>query len=228
MRKDLEIHIQTGDVNITPQNKHLDYPFSWVGNPNGLLRYIYGEIEVPASLPENTIRNKGVCCVIPYTGKYKEFYVRIKRVYSETEYAFLQNPVDGSEWFLVKSGLYGTTPVNAYACQLRKISEGSFRIMFDKGTALIYSGDESDMNIIKANRQNANLMLACVPTNNYRYPLTGVGLIRWRMSSMFNTDLADVLAREFAEDGTPVISASFNHNTQQMQLELDTVNVDNE
>lgn len=225
MRKDIEIHIQTGDISIVPQNTIKCYPFSWVQNPDGLSRYIYGEIEVPASLPEITIRTSGLCCVIPYTGKYKEFYIRVKRVYSENTSMYLQNPADGSEWFLVKSGLYGNAIQNAFASQLRRISDNAFRIMFDGGIVKIFSADESDLNIIPANRQNSNLMLACVPTNNYRFPLSGVGLIRWVKSSM-RGNLADIIEREFLEDGVSVNAASYDFETNQMQLELDTSDVD--
>lgn len=227
MRKDIEIHIQTGDVTVTPQNKVTLYPFSWVSNPNGLARYIYGEIEVPAALPVDVIRRDGIACVIPYTGKYKEFYLRVKRIYSETTSEYLQNPTNGSDWFLAKIVPFGKEiTVNAFASQLRKISEDSFRLIFDKGDVIIYSGAESDFNVIGANRQNTNLMLACVPTNNYRYPVNGVGLIRWTKSNILGTDLASVLAREFGEDGTPVISAGFDFDTNGIQLRLDTATVD--
>lgn len=228
MRKDIEIHIATNDVTITPQNIYELHPFQWVSNPNGLVRYIYGEIEVPAAWPVNRIRENGIYCTIPYTAKYKEFYIRIKRVYSATRYEYMQNPVNGSEWFLAQTALYGGTAANAFASQLRHISEEDFRIMFDQDKVFLYSASESDFNIVKANRQNANLMLACIPTNNYRYPVTGVGLIRWNKSNILSTDLADILAREFQEDGTPVVTAGFDFDTNGLQLKLDTSNVDSE
>lgn len=227
MRKDIEIHIKTGDVAITPHNRFVEYPFRWVENPDGLVRYIYGEIEVPSSIPENTIRTKGLFLTIPYTARYKEFYIRVKRVYSETNSVYMHNPVDGSDWFLVKHIQPGKEEYqNAFVSKLRQISESSFRIMFDKGVAVIYSAFESDFNVIDANRQNMNLMLACVPTNNYRYPISGVGLIRWVKSNVGIAGLADILTREFEEDGTPVLTADYDYETNQLQLELDTSNVD--
>ena len=226
MRRDIEIHINTGDITVTPQNKYDLYEFSWVSNPYGLTRYIYGEISIPAAIPEDVIRAKGINFVIPYTGKYKEFYVRIKRVYSSDNYAYMQNPVDGSEWFLVKTSLYGGVPANAFASQLRIISDNAFLLMLEGGTALLYSASQSDLNIVKANRQNANMMLACVPTNNYRYPVTGVGMIRWQQSNMVGNDLSTVLQQEFSDDGTPVITAGYDFNTHKLNLKLETTNVD--
>lgn len=226
MRRDIEIHISTGDIALVSQEKYTLYDFSWVTNPNGLTRYIYGEITVPAAIPEDVIRNKGLYTVIPYTGKYKEFYVRIKRVYSETNHDYLQNPVDGSEWFLVKYAMYGGNLTNAFASQLRKISNNAFLLRFNNGEAQIFSAEVMDLNIVKANRQNTNMMLACVPTNNYRYPVTGIGLIRWSQSNMLGANLSTILQREFSDDGTPVISADYNFNTRQLSLRLDTTNVD--
>ena len=76
MRKDIEIHINTGDIVINPINKVKLYPFSWTTNPLGLSRYIYGEIQMPGNIPESIIRNSGIYSVIPYTPKYSLFVFR--------------------------------------------------------------------------------------------------------------------------------------------------------
>lgn len=226
MRKDIEIHINTGDITLSPHNKFILRPFNWVEHDSGLMRYIYGEITLPATLPESSIKANGIYLTIPYTPIYQEFYVRIKREYEDGSYTFLYNPVDGSEWFLVKAAKYGGKFVNVYASELITISESSFHIRLNKGVAEIYSSAESDVNIIKANRQNANMMLKCIPTNCYRYPLTGVGLIRWSQSNIDHTELAEVLKREFEEDGVKVNNASYDFDTSDLYLDLDTSNVD--
>lgn len=227
MRKDIEIHINTGDITLSPKNKFTLRPFSWVENSQGLSRYIYGEVEVPSALSEIHIKNNGIHVSIPYTPKYNEFYIRIKRVLGENSFTYIQNPIDGSEWFLVKAGLFGQALQNIYASQLLIISESSFYIRLNKGIAELYSSAESDMNIIKANRQNSNLLLKCIPTNNYRYPLTGVGLIRWTNSNISYTKLSDTIQREFENDGVLVKNANYDFETKDLKLELDTTNVDN-
>lgn len=226
MRKDIEIHINTGDITISPQNKFVLRPFRWVSNQQGLLRYIYGEIELPATISESQIRNNGLYVNIPYTPKYNEFYIRIKRTFGENSFLYVTNPVDGTEWFLAKSGLYGKEMKNVYASQLLTISESSFYIRLNKGIAEIYSSANSDVNIIKANRQNSNLLLKCIPTNNYRYPLSGVGLIRWTNSNIGYTRLSDTIQREFEDDGVKVKNASYDFETKDLKLELDTTNID--
>lgn len=221
MRKDIEIHINTGDIVMKSQNTVKLRPFSWVANVTGLTRYIYGEIQLPGNISEASIHTNGVYLTIPYTPKYKEFYIRIRRVFNEELSDFIQNPVDGSEWFLAKSGLYGDGMKNVYASQLLTISEDRFYIKLDKGFACLYSGNESDVNIISADRQNANLLLKCFPTNNYRYPLTGVGLMRWINSNIHFTELSSVLQREFEADGMYVKNASFDLESKNLQLDVE-------
>lgn len=227
MRKDIEIHINTGDITLSPHNKFILRPFKWVENEAGLMRYIYGEITIPATVSEDTIKKNGVYTTIPYTPIYQEFYVRLKREYADGSYTYIQNPVNGSDWFLVQAAKYGGPFANIYASELITISEDSFYIKMNRGTVELYSSAESDVNIVKANRQNANLLLKCIPTNCYRYPLTGVGLIRWTQSNIDHTTLASVLQREFEEDGVKVNNASYDFDTNDLYLDLDTTNVDN-
>lgn len=220
MRKDIEIHIGTGDITLPPKNSYQLRDFQWVQNPTGLSRYIYGEIIVPSNLSANTLYNKGVYAAIPYTPIYKEFMVRIKRLYENGLYEYLQNPADGTEWFVVKCTLYGTNGCkNVYASQLKMVADSDYYFQFDKGTVNVYSAMESDLNIVKANRQNSNMLLACVPTNNYRYPISGVGLIRWMNGNMDYTALADTIKSEFTDDGVVVNSASFDYDTHQLSLD---------
>lgn len=232
MRKDIEIHINTGDINLEKQNFFKLRDFRWV-NHDGLSRYIYGEVDIPSAVSESSIRNKGFYVRIPYTPKYKEFMIRVRRVYEDGTFVYLQNPKDGTEWFLVQAHLYGQSRGIIRASELYLISESSYYMAFAdctidgaaKTIIDIYSSSQSDFNIITADRQNANCMLACVPTNNYRYPLTGVGLIRWNNSSHMNDgSLAETVQREFAEDGVTVINAAYNYDTQQLEMDLDVSN----
>lgn len=220
MRKDIEIHIGTGDITLLSKNNYQLRDFKWVQNPSGLSRYIYGEIIVPSNLSANTLYNKGVYAAIPYTPIYKEFMVRIKRIYENGLYEYLQNPADGTEWFVVKCNLYGINGYkNVYASQLKMVADNDYYFQFDKGILNVYSAMESDLNIVKANRQNSNMLLACVPTNNYRYPISGVGLIRWMNGNMDYTALADTIKSEFTDDDVVVNSASFDYDTHQLSLD---------
>lgn len=224
MRKDIEIHIATGDIVLLSKKQYELRDFQWVDNPTGLSRYIYGEIIVPSNYSEQSIKRNGLYTVIPYTPRYKEFMIRVKRLYENGSYEFIQNPVDGTECFLVKAGLYGKESKNIYASQLLMLSDNDFYISFNSGVANIFSASESDLNIVKADRQNSNMLLACVPTNNYRYPLSGVGLVRWTNGNVDYTKLADRIESEFSDDGMAVNNASFDYDTKQLSIDATTPN----
>lgn len=228
MREDIEIHINTGDTPITAQNTYKVREFRWVSNASGLSRYLYGEVDVPNVVTEASIRNNGIYFNIPYTPRYKEFMIRIRRVYGDNSYTYLTNLDSGDIWFTVKTSLYGGEQKNVWVSQLIQIADNSFYGRIGDDCLELYSANQSDFNIIKADRQNANCMLACLPSNNYRYPLTGVGLVRWvNSTSIESGDLATVLQREFAADGVTVNNAQYDYETQTMnKLELDTSNAD--
>ncbi len=226
MRKDIEIHINTKDITLTSKNKVKFRPFRWVSTPiGGEVRYIYGEIEIPAQISEKSIRENGISIQIPYTPKYKEFMLRIRRVYEDGSSLVLINEVNGSEWFVVTSGLYGGVQRNTFASELIMISDGEFTLKFFNGTLQLYSAQQSDFNIIEADRQNSNCLLACYPTNNYRYPVSGVGLGRWLNANAANSkNMAKVIQREFYADGMTVKNAAFDFETKQMALEATETN----
>lgn len=220
MRKDIEIHIGTGDITLPSKNNYKLRDFQWVENPAGLSRYTYGEIIVPSNLSEREIKEHGVYVSIPYTAKYKEFMVRVKRQYENGTGEYLQNPVNGTVWFTAMSNLYGSgSNKNLYASQLIMIADSEYYIQFDKGAVNIFAASETDLNIVKADRQNSNMLLACVPTNNYRYPISGIGLIRWMNGNANSTELAETIQSEFANDGVTVNSASFDYDTFQLHLD---------
>lgn len=219
MRKDIEIHIKTGDVALDPQNKPKYREFRWVEQPSLLSRYLYGEIDVPFTVSEKTILTDGLAFQIPYTPKYKEFMLRIRRVSDEGVFGYLINDTDGSQWFLVKSEIHGQTLRNVFASELLTISEEGYFVILQNGIARLYASSQSDFNIVKAGRQNANCLLACFPGGNYRYPLTGVGLARWiNSNNAVSSDLTKILQEEFSADGVTIRNAAYNYATRQMEL----------
>lgn len=227
MRKDIELHIKTGDTPIEVQNIYKRRDFQWTTNPKGSANYLYGEILVPATITESSIRNNGVYFTIPYTPKWKPFMMRIKRVF-ENGYKCVVNSETGEDWYEVKCGLYGGQVESIEASKLIIISDKSFYGKIEKDYFRLYSANQSDFNIIEADRQNANCLLACNPSNNYRYPLTGVGLVQWINSSHIESGgLAKTLQSEFKADGVTVNNAKYDYATQSIiGLDLDVTNAE--
>ena len=74
---------------------------------------------------------------------------------------------------------------------------------------------------INANIQNRNLLLQCVPSNNYRYPTSGVGLIKYLHANLSHSGLAEKLQTEFKDDKVEIINAAFNSYSGDLELDLD-------
>ena len=219
MRKDLEIHINTNDIVLKTKNKYKTRVFRLVDSPADEERYAYAEIDVPATLTANWVLNNGVYVEIPYIPIDKEWKVRIRRIVDDTDYTYIDNPVDGSQWFLVKIAPYGNALQNSVLSELMAVSEKGFYLKFVKDGVQLFSADQMDFNVIPCDRQNANLLLSCIPTNNYRYPLTGVGLIRWINGNMSSGQLTDVLMSEFSDDGMTINNAKFDQDTKQLIMD---------
>ena len=94
------------------------------------------------------------------------------------------------------------------------------------GICFLWSANNSDVANVAANIQNRNLMLQCVPSNNYRYPTSGVGLVRFLHANLSQTTLANVLQDEFKADKVTVKSAAFDSYTGDIELDLDFTEAD--
>ena len=49
MRQDIKVSSETKDVVLSEKGRHTIYPFDWVANPGGLVRYVYGEVTITDS-----------------------------------------------------------------------------------------------------------------------------------------------------------------------------------
>lgn len=220
MRKDIQIHINSGNVALSSIASITSYPFEWSEDED----FVYGVIVAPTTVLETQVVQNGICSIVSYIPKYKKMKIAVKFVNDESSFYFLQNPSSGDQWF----SLYSNQQ-EVYASQLicfSKTNEVLFRFDLSKGSCNIYDANSYDLPIIKANKQNADMLLKCNPTNNYRYPLTGVGLTNWIYSNMDQYEFSKRLSDEFEDDGVSVINASYDFETNDLILDLDTTNVD--
>lgn len=229
MRKDIEIHINTGDVVFKKPDISNISEFRWIDTPvNCEESFIYGEIVVSPMVLERTFENPGLFIEIPYTPIYKSIRLRIKTGHSSDYPSYYWNAKEDSCWFSVVVDSKIKTSDDICASELMAISDSCFNVQFKDGKAVICSAAQSDFSITTANHQNKNMLLKCVPGNNLRYPLTGVGLIRWTNGNLTVSTLAQILQDQFANDETPVIHAKYDFDTKQLYLNLDTSKVDSQ
>lgn len=225
IRKDIQVSILSGDMRLSGSKKVAIYPTRPSVYSKGLQRYYYIDVLVPSYLSNNHLLASNIYVTIPYTAVFKEICVRIcKTDMGNNVVSTVQNPNDGTEWFEVKCALFGGEERNIRVSELPLVHNDTYLLCFEDGMVKLYSGEHSDAHIIDANRQNANFMLACYPSNLYRFPLSGVGAVRWVNGRANNIRLANILQREFAEDGAYIKNAHYNAETNQLNLDVDVVN----
>ena len=221
MRRDIEVNTSTNDMILTDTNKLKAYPFKWVYE--GDLE-VSGEITIPNTLDVSVLHNEGVRVEIPYTPIYKPIRIRIVRQYDDKTFVPIINPVNGTEWFNIYTCLWNQQKSKQIcASQLIMVNYDHYIIQLNntEGVGYIWSAVCSDAVNIVANIQNRNLLLKCIPTNNYRYPTTGVGLVRFLHANLKQTELAKILHDEFEADKVMVKSAAFDSFTGDIDLDLD-------
>lgn len=226
MREDIGINIECGDIFYLENkvSRTNNGKFDWVSNPDGLSRYIYGEVTIPDNITEKNVRENGIIVNIPYTPIDKEFQICLKKQNSDGSSYYITNSQNGSKWFLAKSCLYGGDEKILTAPELILISAiKEYCLKFKDSTALVYDAQIRDFNIIDANRQNANLLLQCIPSNFYRYPISGIGLKRWLNSNINYTRLSEIIKREMQEDGVVAKNISYDFTTKKLYMDLNHI-----
>lgn len=220
MRRDIQINTSINDIVLKDQNRLSTYPFTWVSESD---LYLLGEITIPHTFDVNKLQTEGVKVEIPYTPIYKPFKVRIMRQFDANNSMAVINPVNGSEWFEVHTKLWNQQNTQLCASQLIVISQDTYIVQLDNtnGVVYIWSANNTDAVNVAANIQNRNLLLQCIPSNSYRYPTSGVGLVRFLHANLSQTTLANILQDEFKADKVTVKGAAFDSYTGDIELDLD-------
>ncbi len=217
MRRDIQVNTQIGDMVLTDRNSLSTYPFEWVGEYD---TYILGCVTLPAYFERSKLED-GIKIEIPYTPVYKPVKLKIVRDYGEKDKRAFLNTSNNSELFDVRTKLYNLSNKTLKASELFLIDEGTYMLQMTDNDVWLWSSVCSDARNINANIQNRNLLLRCVPSNSYRYPLSGVGLVRYLHGNIPGSDLADVLQSEFEAENVKVLNASFDSDTGNLDLDLD-------
>jgi len=219
-RLDIQIKVSIGDVVVSDQNSLTTYPFSWIGSNE---TSVFGQITIPSIWDSDYIKkilqNDGIAIKIPYTPTYKNIVIYI--VEDNGNFDLIKSIFGNLYYFPVYSTIYNSNEEQMKASGLFRInSDGNYILKIINSKAYIYSAAASDFNKVDANIQNKNCLLKCVPSNNYRYPSSGVGLIRFVQNNDTQNDLASTIKEQFASDGVTVENASYDSTTGELQLEL--------
>lgn len=218
MRRDIQINTATNDIVLKNQSIIGEQAFDWLEDED---LFLTAQITIPSNFDIKQLYTTGVKIKIPYTPIYKPIKIRFGRDFGGGNIRIVINPTDNSEWFEVHTRLFGLQDKILYASQLIMVSQDYYLIQINKGVAYLWSNAISDMVNINANIQNRNLLLQCVPSNNYRYPTSGVGLIKYLHANLSHSGLAEKLQTEFKDDKVEIINAAFNSYSGDLELDLD-------
>ena len=187
----------------------------------------YAEIIVPAGFGARYKDSSGIRVYIPYIPEFKKLYVCFLMDNTNGEAEYLLNKADNRIWFPVFRENEQGEKVEIHLSELRLLNENCYfnLIIRDRYLAL-FSGNESDMQIKTAMRQNEVFLLKASAGNLYQYPSSGVGLIDFLHGNFENTGLAAKLQSEFENDKMIINDAYLDSVTG--ELYLDTIEKENE
>lgn len=82
----------------------------------------------------------------------------------------------------------------------------------------IYSAQATDLSIGFSDNQASQLLTLCAPGKSYRYPTTGVGIVRYLNQVIEHTDLQETLQSQFEADKKSIKSAQFDTDTGKLSV----------
>lgn len=224
-RQDISIDAVYGECNLTDNltNKAI-HNFTLLANIEGLDNdnFCYGEVSLPEYFREHFREQKGIYVSIGYYPVYKELVLRLKLENENNSPEFIINRGTNKYWFPV---VHGGETSNIRLSELRAINEtGVFYLTPKNNQLYLYSGNETDLIIKAALRQNEIFLLKAFAGNLYQYPTTGVGLIDFLHGNFENTGLADKLQMEFENDKMIINNAYMDSQTGELLLEVSEKN----
>lgn len=156
----------------------------------------------------------------PYMPDIRNFRIRLVAIHEG--YYSLFSSIRGDFGIPVNSYAISknlATPISASMLPFIDI-DGQFLVKLVKNPnselldrAYIYSSKVSDLNIDYSDDQASQLLSICAPGKSYRYPTTGVGIIKYLNAVIDHTDLQSVLETQFTGDNKTIISADFDSET---------------
>lgn len=222
-RQDIAVDPVYGELHTTDNltNKAI-YGFRLLDDVSGADNdhYRYAEVVVPMSFVAGYKDVNGIRVYVPYTPDFRELQVRLRLDNTNGEAEYLTNKTDNRIWFPVFCEDDQGRKVKIHLSEFRILNENScFNLIIRNGYLALFSGNESDMLIKAAMRQNEVFLLKASAGNLYQYPSSGVGLIDFLHGNFENTGLAAKLQSEFEGDKMIINNAYMDSVTGELYLD---------
>lgn len=222
-RQDIAVDPVYGELHTTDNltNKTI-YDFTLLDAVTGADndRYRYAEVTVPAGFGVRYKDANGIRVYVPYLPEFKELQVCFRQDNPNGEAEYLINKTDNRIWFPVFREDEQGEKMNIRLSEFRVLNENCyFNLIIRDGHLALFSGNESDMQIKAAMRQNEVFLLKASAGNLYQYPSSGVGLIDFLHGNFENTGLAAKLQSEFEGDKMIINNAYMDSVTGELYLD---------
>jgi hypothetical protein len=223
-RQDIQADPVYGDLETTDNltNKSV-HNFLLLENPAGedSVNYCYGEIAVPSGFESKFNAGNGIHVQIPYIPVFKELKIRFSIETGNGRPEYLLNRTDNRIWFPVFLATETEETVPVRLSEFYEWNEsGIFCLLPQNGRLLLFSGNETDLQIKPALAQNEVFLLKAAAGNLYQHPATGTGLIDFLHGNLENSGLAQKLQREFENDGMIINRAYMDSSTGELLLDV--------
>lgn len=222
-RQDIAVDPVYGELHTTDNltNKTI-YTFMLLDDITGADNdgHRYAEVVVPPGFGARYKDTNGIRIYIPYVPDFRELQVCFRQDVPNGEAEYLINRADNRIWFPVFRENGQGEKVNVRLSEFRVLNENCyFNLIIRDGYAALYSGNESDMQIKAAMRQNEVFLLKASAGNLYQYPSSGVGLIDFLHGNFENNGLAAKLQSEFEGDKMIINNAYMDSVTGELYLD---------
>ena len=230
--KDILFDIQERDIVMRNQNKKQKFDTaSWYSDEDGYC-VLKIESDILNSLPgvyvtinnrkykvmagDKEVRISSVSDTFYFTAKYHPSNLKVKIILNGATYQ-------------LKTKFWNEAEYDIKACQFPIIDiSGKYvvKIIRKEGEmapyACLYSANELDMEFVESQDQEAQLLSLSAPGNMYRFPLVGIDAFKYVNSVPSLTDLGTNIINQFESDGKSIVSASFDANTGNIEVEFST------
>jgi hypothetical protein len=221
-RQDIYADAAIGDVSTTDNlTNKLIYDFLLLDErqEEDSERFCYGEITVAAGIERKL--PKGIHVKIPYYPVYRELKIRFGTDTGNGNREYLLNRTDNTVWFPVFLPGEADEKLSVSLSAFQELDDnGVFCLVLKEGCLMLYSGNETDLEIKPALPQNEVFLLKAMAGNLYQHPTTGVGLIEFLHGNFENNGLAAKLQQEFENDNMVIVNAYMDSASGELLLDV--------
>ena len=163
------------------------------------------QVYVAQDITDEALNNTGVLVDIPYyEAENLQFAVAFYRYDPEQEQYVICHPAGDNEFVPAFASVYGASENRIKSWETRLLGVSGQCVVTAKTDRAHIGSVPMDLMLRNVDNQDAYLLLKSEPGAMLRYPLTGVGVIKWTNSPGNASELYAAIRREIQGDGLTI------------------------